>query len=175
MKWSELYYDDFYIPYDEKQKAVRGYFLASLGVDLNHIPEEFFERCQYLELGELQFEEYHRQKIFVCDIVGSCSKDYAGDAWITAFLKIKRGSEYILRGIATSGKIFYILKRKLQSISAIKLIRQDGKLFIERNGNHRVTFYKMMYFAQISKDDVDLEKIKRRFWLYADVRDAKTY
>lgn len=42
MKWSELKYSkDYYIPFDENQKVIRGFLLSMLGLDLNHIPAYF--------------------------------------------------------------------------------------------------------------------------------------
>ena len=43
MRWSEMKTENFYMPYDENQRVIRGFFLRTLNLDLNlsliHISE----------------------------------------------------------------------------------------------------------------------------------------
>lgn len=173
MKWSDLSYgDEFYLPYTENQRAVRGYFLHTLGVDLENIPQEFFEPCLLYDNKNKRFSEYQSQKIFIGDILGSSYSDYAGDTWIMAFLKIKRAAAYITAGRVTPNKYFWMLKKPTAEQNApIKLTHTKRGYYVDGNGNHRITMYKMMYFAALSKGDISNPHQLCKYWLYAKVRE----
>ncbi|MBK5253357.1 MAG: hypothetical protein JJE03_02610 [Peptostreptococcaceae bacterium] len=144
MNWSDLTYSDFYIPYDENQKAIRGCWLTTLEISLEKIQTIFNERFDCFDSLKNK-ESYKEQKIMLSDIIGTSYRDY-GD------------------------------------MSIIKLSRlENGKYFVDGNGNHRVILYKMMMLAEIAKTDSHInlnnysmnfrriEKIRKKYWLNAYV------
>lgn len=176
MKWSELSYgNDFYIPYTENQRAVRGYFLHTLGIDLENIPEEYFEPCTLYNSEGHTFSQYSEQKVFVQNVLGSSYSGYAGDTWIMAFLKIKRAPKYIEMGEVTPSKYFWMLKQPAYKQNApIKLTQTKDGFYIDGNGNHRITMYKMMYYAALSKSAPFKLRNLNYYWFYANVRQELT-
>ena len=173
MKWSALSYgEEFYIPYTENQRAVRGFLLRTLGIDLENIPRDFFEPCLFYDKENKHFGEYRNKKVHVRDIIGTSYADYAGDTWIIAFLKIKRAHDYIVNGNVTRGKYFRMLKRPVYEQDVpVHLTHTKQGYFIDSNGNHRITMYKMMYLAELSSQDFSYEPQPQRYWLYAKVRE----
>lgn len=173
MKWSDLSYDDndFYIPYSENQQVVRGYFLRTLGIDLENIPEDLFKPCLLYNPNGKKFSEYKSQKVFVWEVLGSSYADYAGDSWLMAFLKIKRAPAYTQNGDVTPNKYFWMLKRPIHKQNApIKLTKARDGFYIDGNGNHRITMYMMMYLAALSKSNSYHRRELNRYWFYAKVR-----
>ena len=184
MKWSELSYsdEDFYIPYDENQRAVRGFLLTTLGVDLEHLPRILFQ--PYLLFNRTEFSEEYAQKVYVSDIIGTSYSDYGGISIIESFIRIKRACHYIQDGCVTRGKYFHMLKKPVNDQPVpIRLSRlDDGRYYVDGNGNHRVVLYKIMMLAEIAStyewarsDDYDLnyigfEDITKKYWLNALVK-----
>ena len=141
MKWSELSYDDndFYIPYSENQRVVRGYFLRTLGIDLENIPEDLFKPCLLYNPNGKKFSEYKSQKVFVWEVLGSSYADYAGDSWLMAFLKIKRAPAYIQNGelhLTLAGVDKKKGAAQLNSLSDFRL----GKIFLPDCGRRTVRY-----------------------------------
>ena len=161
MKWSELSYTNknYHIPFDDNQKAVRGFFLWKLGIDLENIPNIFNEQHQYHKKkietennnNKKYYERFISQKVFLDDIVGTSSETYGGMEIIQSFMKIKRADFYIKEGYVTRNKYFHMLKKPTsQQENRIILSRLDnGNYFVDGNGNHRVVLYKIMMFAEI--------------------------
>ena len=187
MKWSEVSYgDSFYIPFDENQRAIRGFWLTTLGIDLNSLPEIFFnEQFSFYE-GQKPVS-YSEEKVCLPSIVGTSYKDYGGSAIIESYLKIKRACHYINDGLVTRGKYFHSLKKQIadQQIPVILSRNQDGTYFVDGNGNHRIILYKMMMYAEIGikypnayihRPDFNncktLSNITNKYWLNARVNNA---
>nr|WP_326184533.1 hypothetical protein [uncultured Oscillibacter sp.] len=187
MKWSDFSYDDFYIPYDENQKAIRGFLLATLNVDLNNIPAIFNEDFSFTPSIESSEDTYIEKKVFLTDIVGTSYSEYGGKSIIQAFMRIKRASTYIRQGRVTRSKYHYMLKRPArQQPCPIKLSydKDSNTYWVDGNGNHRVILYKIMMLAEIAEkyewacsEDYDIHyngfsDIRNRYWLYALVRNT---
>lgn len=183
MKWSELKYSkDYYIPFDENQKVIRGFLLSMLGLDLNCIPAYFNDvwKVYPKQQGNIFIE----QKVRVSQIIGTSYKEYGDIPLIEAFMKIKRGDKWIKSGEVTKGKYFYSLKKQCdQQQNPILLSKlEDGRYYVDGNGNHRVIFYKIMMLSEIycrlqecgCEEEYDgdyiLPEIDRIFWLNAKVR-----
>ena len=149
MKWSEMETENFYIPYDENQRAVRGFFLRSLKLDLNNIPFIFWE--PFTKFERVPYSYSSEQKIYVRDIIGTVHGDYGGLPLIQAYMRLKRGDKWILLGEVTRGKYFYNLKRPtVQQLTPICVSPVgNGKYFVTNNGNHRTILYKLMMMAEI--------------------------
>ena len=129
-RWGNMDYEqEFYIPFDENQKAVRGALLVQLGVNLEHLDEKLFEPCEYYEKDGKRFSPQRIEKVFVADIAGTCYKDYACETWIHTFARIKRADKYILNGAVTRGKYFKMLKAPAR-FSCVSLIKsKEGKYY----------------------------------------------
>lgn len=182
MKWSNFTYSEFYIPCDENQKAIRGYWLTTLGLDLEKIPTILREPYYYYGTGTKNGKPTP-QKIFLKDIVGTSHSDYGEMELIQAYMRIKRAGYYISNGYATRNKYFYALKQPVYKQAApVTLSRLDNdKFFVNSNGNHRVILYKMMMLSEIAllypyayDDDFDFgcagfDDIKKKYWLNAMV------
>lgn len=172
MKWSEVDCPKrVYGPLDENEKAVRGFFLRSIGIDLENIPESLFENCVFLDTKNLDLTAEYEAKVHVQDIVGTKHTCYGGGSWLDAFLEEHRAVAHILQGHVTKGKYFRMLKQHIDDpYMCVHLIKtKDGKYYISKNGNHRVTFYKLMYFADLENECNNLHL----YWLYALVQDEK--
>lgn len=170
MKWSEIDCPGrVYGQLDENEKAARGYFLNSIGIDLEDIPEELFEPCVlYSSVGK-QYSKEYEAKVHIRDIVGTKHTVYGGKNWICAFLEEHKVKDHIMCGHTTRGKYFRQLKKHTHvNEPCVRLIMgKDGKYYVSGNGNHRVTFYKMMYFA----DAANKKKNLHLYWLYARVQN----
>lgn len=185
MKWSDMTYDDFYIPYDENQKVIRGFFLTTLNVDLNHIPPIFnenFSLCESISETSCRFIE---KKVPLSSIIGTSYQEYGNKSIIQAYMRIKRAHEYIRQGIVTRGKYFYMLKSdvRCQKIPIILSYNAHGNYYwVDGNGNHRVILYKMMMLAEIAEkyewarsDGYDINymgfhDVRKKYWLKALVK-----
>lgn len=180
MKWSEINCGTWrHSPYDENEQTVRGSLLVSFGVDLEEVPDIFFEECKYYNKKGRTYNEYNLEKVFVEKIIGSSYDMYSNIPWIETFQKIKRANDYILSGCVT--KKIYLKQMKKPPIcefDAIKLSKNEKSYFVDGNGNNRVTLYKMMYYSEISKygevqNDWSIKGRKttnNNYWLYALVR-----
>jgi len=187
LKWSELTYSNFYIPYDENQKAIRGFLLTTLGINLEEIPFIFNEPFNYYEGNEAHKDKLYVHKVFLNEIVGTSYADYGGMEIIQSYLRIKRADSYIKDGLITPNKYFYMLKKSVNEQDApIILSRLDnGKYFVDGNGNHRIVLYKIMMLAEIAynysyayDEDYDFsywpfDDIGKKYWLNAKVRIIK--
>lgn len=184
MKWSDLSYDDYYIPYDENQRAIRGFLLTTLGVDLENLPRILFEPFEYFGSQSQQFTKEAAQRIYLDDIIGTSYRDYGNKSVIDAFLRIKRARHYIQQGKVTRDKYFYWLKKPVfeQRAPIILSKTQDDLYFVDGNGNHRVIMYKIMMLSEIAQkyewvcgDSYDFSRreynrfqnITRKYWLNA--------
>jgi len=78
LKWSELTYSNFYIPYDENQKAIRGFLLTTLGINLEEIPFIFNEPFNYYENNEAHKHTINAHKVFLNEIIGTSYAVYGG-------------------------------------------------------------------------------------------------
>lgn len=78
MKWSDFTYSDsdFYIPYDENQKAIRGYLLTTLGINLEIIPTILHEPFHYYEFNRSCKDTLYPQRVSLSDIIGTTHQDY---------------------------------------------------------------------------------------------------
>ena len=185
MKWSDFTYDDFYIPYDENQRAIRGFLLTTLGVDLNNIPTILQERFEYIPEDRAE-KNLIEKKVILSDIIGSSYHDYSDMSIIESFMRIKRGDAYIQQGAVTRGKYFHMLKQHCaQQRSPIILSenKESNYYWVDGNGNHRVVMYKIMMLAEIASkyewarsESYDIsfkgfEDIRRKYWLRAYVRE----
>ncbi|MBR0599781.1 hypothetical protein [Sinanaerobacter chloroacetimidivorans] len=186
MKWLDLSYSDFYIPCEDNQKTVRGYLLASFGVDLERLPFIFFEPFNKHKTQSGCGGAFTERKVLLSDIFGTSHNDYGGRDIITAFMKIKRAKEYILSGRVTKNKYFRMLKKPVDKQDAPVVLSQvDGKYYVDGNDNHRVIFYKIMMLAEIHANchhDCTNEcvltrdefmRIRKKYWLNAKVRHFK--
>lgn len=105
MRWSEMKAENFYIPYDENQRAVRGFFLRALNLDLNNIPYIFWE--PFTKFERIPYSHSTEQKIYVRDIIGTVHEDYGDLPLIQAYMRLKRGDKWLLQGEVTRGKYFF--------------------------------------------------------------------
>lgn len=183
MKWSDFTYSDFYIPYDENQRAIRGFWLTTLEINLEKIPMILHEPFDYYESNQTHKDTLHPQKVLLSEIVGTSYPDYGNMKIIESYMRIKRARYYIEAGRVTRGKYFYMLKKPVYEQAApVKLSRfEDGKYFVDGNGNHRIILYKMMMLADIAAnypyandDDYDcsfmgFNDIRKKYWLNAMV------
>ena len=174
MKWSDVKCDSWvHSPFDENERAIKGFALASWGMDLENIPDKCFDKCaRYYPEGR-QFSGYRQEKIYVSDIIGSSYDMYSNISWIEAFQKIKRASGYILRGDTTIGKYQWQLKKScVNQWNDIKLTRTNTGLFVDGNGNHRIIIYKMMLFSESAMCSAyEANSINNRYWLNAMVKN----
>ena len=186
MKWSDMTYDDFYIPYDENQRAIRGFLLTALGVDLNNIPAIFNEYFAFYESESQKNETFTERKIYLSDIIGTSYQDYGDKSIIQSYMRIKRAPYYITQGKVTRGKYFRMLKIPVDSQSCpIKLSKMgtEDRYWVDGNGNHRIILYKIIMLAEIAEkyewarsDDYDINymgftDIRKKYWLKALVRN----
>lgn len=179
MKWAELNYNDFYIPFDDNQRAIRGFWLTTLGIDLENMPTIFREPFKYIEDKNAYDNHYTECKVYLSDIVGTSYRDYGAEEIIKSYMKIKRATHYISKGCVTRNKYFHMLKKPTakQECPIILSKSQNGTHFVSRNGNHRIVFYKMMMLAEIAlkypytyDEDYDLSfkgfnDVRKKYWL----------
>ena len=181
-KWSEISYDGTYAHSDENRQAVLGYFLVSLGIDLERLPRYLFEPYTYYPSSTKRITAYTVEKVYVQDIVGTSRQEYAEDNQVLfSFMKLKRIKEYIMNGSVTRNKYLWMLKQKEQKYPIILSKSSDNSFYVDGNGNHRVLAYKIMMLAEIAHkyewvydDDYDLffkgfDEISKKYWIYARV------
>lgn len=180
-RWSEIIEKNKDI--DENRASICGFYLNCLGVDLMDIPDSIMVPCAYYETDGKRYDKPSMQKVYLDSIVGTSYKEYAGGTWLETMLRLHRADRYIKKGMALRGKYFRLMKQKqfVSDIPSICLSRDKiGKCYIDGNGNHRVTFYKlmqytdgMMYRAAVDQqfhvnDDRNRHML---YWLYAMVKD----
>lgn len=151
MRWSEMKTENFYMPYDENQRVIRGFFLRTLNLDLNNIPYIFWE--PFTKFERIPYSHSTERKIYVRDIIGTVHEDYGGLPLIQAYMRLKRGDKWILQGEVTRGKYFCHLKKSTaQQMTPICVSPAgNGKYFLNSNGNHRTILYKLMMMGDIRK------------------------
>ena len=186
MKWSEQTYSDYYIPFDENQRAIRGFFLTTLHLNLEDLPYILNQPFEYRSRNDCTFTDYSPRKVYLKDIVGTFYKDYGGRTILQSFMRIKRGAAWITKGETTRNKYFVQLKKPISNQSCPIMLAYDpevGKYWVDRNGNHRVIFYKIMMLAEIAEkyewpcsENFDLSfngfnDVAKRYWLNAMVHD----
>ena len=183
LKWSDYTYSDsdFYIPYDENQKAIRGYLLTTLGINLERIPAILHEPFFYYKNNRTYKDTHCAQKVSLSDIVGTTHQDYGDLKIIEAYMRLKRAPYHISEEHVTRNKYFHMLKKPVHNQKLpIKLSRlENGKCIIDGNGNHRIILYKIMMLSEIASkypyandDDYDLgcrifNDIRKKYWLNA--------
>lgn len=181
-KWSEISYNGVYAHSDESRQAVLGYFLVSLGIDLEKLPHNLFEPYSYFPPSVKKTKEYTLKKVYVRDIVGTSRKEYAEDNQVLlSFMKLKRIKDYILNGQVTKNKYLWMMKHMEQKCPVILSRNLDNTFYVNGNGNHRVLSYKIMMLAEIAQnykwvyeDDYDMtfngfDDITKKYWLYAHI------
>lgn len=188
MKWSDFTYtdSDFYIPYDENQKAIRGYLLTTLGINLEKIPTIIHEPFYYYKDYRTHKDSLNAQKVSLSDIIGTSHQDYGGMKMIESYMRLKRAPFYISEGYVTRNKYVHTLKKPVHEQKLpIQLSRLDnGKYIVDGNGNHRIILYKIMMLSEIASkyeyandEDYDLESItfndiRKKYWLRAMVHST---
>lgn len=188
LKWSDYTYSnsDFYIPYDENQRAIRGYLLTTFGVNLERIPAILHEPFFYFMNSRTCKDTLCAQKVSLSDIVGTTHQDYGDLMIIEAYMRLKRASFHIKDGSVTRNKYWHMLKKPIyqQELPIILSRLDNGKYIVDGNGNHRVILYKIMMLSEIASkypysndDDYDLECIKfhdirKKYWLNAMIHST---
>lgn len=178
MNWSEIF--DKYSKHrysHTKEKIIRGYFLCTiLDLDLENIPCELtYEKCLYYDPEGKEYGNLNFEKVHIKDIVGTSYREYAGGTWLDSFCQLHRISGYIECNSLTYTKYFHHMKDAGKPFHlAVRLVKtKDGKYYVCENGNHRVSIYKLMYFANMYHRSVQTYDIYNPeiFWLYAYVKE----
>lgn len=184
MKWSEILCKGIHRPADENIRAILGYLLITLGIDLENIPRIMFEKHdQYKRVPKNlgQEERWELRRVYISDIVGTTYDGYGKKSVIESFLELKRAPLYIKQNRVTRGKYHYMMKR-MQSIPVrLTQLPSSGKYVITHNGNHRIILYKLMMLSEIAQtyewscsDTYDLDylgfdDIRKKYWVLAEV------
>ena len=97
MKWSEIPCQGVHRPADENIRAILGYLLTTLGIDLENIPRIMFEKHdQYKKVPRNGINAtWEVRKVYLSDIVGTSYEGYGGKGVIESFLELKRAVLYI--------------------------------------------------------------------------------
>lgn len=183
-KWSEISYEGIYNKSDYNRQVVLGYFLITLGINLEKLPLNLFESYIHYPTKRNFDKEMQLQKIYVKDIVGTSRQEYAEDNQVLfSFMKLKRITDYIKQGSVTPNKYFHHLKKRTQKSPIILSRNSDDTFFVDGNGNHRVLTYKIMMLSAIAQkynwvydDSYNLsfkgfDDITKNYWLYAMVNE----
>jgi len=185
LKWSALKYSsDFYNPFDENQRAIRGFWLTTQGIDLENLPIIFNEQFKFYEKPCHDNYYLEDRKVYLNDIVGTSYKDYGNMKIIESYMKIKRADIYIAEGVVTKKNYDNMLRKPAnkQDLPVILSENQEGTYFIDGNGNHRVIFYKMMMLSEIALNSTYacdksfnfnrelFKEIKKKYWLNVRVK-----
>lgn len=184
MRWSDLDYDDFYIPWDENQRVIRGFWLINQGIDLENLPIIFNDQFRYFENLKCNNYKLEERKVYLKDIIGTSHSDYGNMEIIQSYMRLKRARDYIINNSATKLKYNKMLRKPInqQEIPIILSENKDGTYFIDGNGNHRIIFYKIMLFSEIALNykyvfdknfnfDRKLFKdITKKYWLNANIK-----
>ena len=171
MKLSEVkFYAPDHLLMNENKLAMRGALLHSFGVDLECLPETLFAPCVYVPTIKDGFFDVY-EKVYVKDIIGTTYEEYAGDTWLTTFLKVKRLDHYILKGCITKGKYLRMLKLDYwKQPPIVQLSKTPCGYVVDGNGNHRIAAYKMMYLADLASEDREVSsQAGRLYWLNAKI------
>ena len=187
VKWSEIPCQGVHRPADENIRAILGYLLTTLGIDLENIPRIMFEKHgQYKKVPRNGINAIWKlRKVYLSDIVGTSYEGYGGKGVIESFLELKRAALYIKENCVTRGKYHHMMKRNL-SEQPVRLteLPNTGKYVVTYNGNHRVIMYKLMMLAEIAQnyewacsDTYDLDylgfqDIRKKYWILAEVETA---
>ncbi len=180
MKWSEYDNRNFYKKYSENEKCIKGYWLTTLGIDLDDIPNVFNNDFILIKSKE-ESKEFIEKKVFLEDIVGTSHIDYSNIKIIESYIRLKRGCGYIEWNKVTKNKYFQMLRKPIvdQELPIILSKREDEKYYVDGNGNHRVIFFKMMMLAEIiekySDSEIDdyrygFKEVREKYFLMAKVR-----
>lgn len=179
LRWSDIVARNDGV--DENKASICGYYMNCLGVDLENISNSIVEPCALYETEEKHFKKPMFQRVYLETIVGTSYRDYAGDTWLDALLRLHRADRYIKKGAAVRGKYFRLMKQSYLDIPPVCLSRdKDGRCYVDGNGNHRVTFYKLMQLTDgmmekaVVKQWYHVEKERNAhtlYWLYAYIKD----
>lgn len=90
MRWSDLTHNTL----DENQRAIRGFWLITQGINLENLPTIFNEPFKLFE--KAQSFNIKERKVYLNDIVGTSYKDYGNMEIIKSYMKIKRADTYII-------------------------------------------------------------------------------
>lgn len=125
----------------EQEHIVKGYFLTKLGVDISSIPDYLNDECKSFDISNMKFGEYKIEKVYVKDIIGTKHSDYIMSEGVLRGKYLRMLKKPII--VWNNSYTQYYNKRT--SVDPVRLSRTTkGELFVDGNGNHRVTFYKMM-------------------------------
>lgn len=179
MRWSDIVNRNKDV--DTNISSICGFYLNCLGVDLENIPESIMTPCSRYETEGKKYGKPKLQKVYLDSIVGTSYKEYAGYTWLDTLLRLHRADRYIKNGMVVRGKYFWLMKQPCSDIPSVYLSRdKEGRLYVDGNGNHRVTFYKLMQFTDsimykaIAKQQFHVNEDRNRhtlYWLYAMVKD----
>jgi len=184
LQWSKMKNDNFYEPFDEKRKAILGFWLVKQGIDLDNIPPIFNECFSYFKKSECNNKKFQERKVFLNNITGTSHQDYGNMEIIKSFIRLKRAQFYILNDSVTKIKYTKLLKKtvKEQTVPIYLSQNADGSYYVDGQGNHRVIFYKMMLLSEIvSKNNYILNQgytlninsfqdICKKYWLNAYIK-----
>ena len=133
-KWSEISYNGVYAHSDESRQAVLGYFLVSLGIDLEKLPHNLFVPYSYFPPSVKKTKEYTLKKVYVRDIVGTSRQEYAEDNQVLlSFMKLKRIKDYILNGQVTKNKYLWMMKHMEQECPVILSRNLDNTFYVNED------------------------------------------
>lgn len=184
MKWLEMDNNNFYQPFDDKQKVIRGYWLIKQKINLEKLPEIFNEQFKKFDRRESDKEVYEQRKVYLDEIVGTSHNDYGGMKIIQAYIRLKRADMYILDNMVSKIKYNKMLRKNIveQEIPVILSQNEDGTYFVDGNGNHRIILYKMMMYSEIAtmsqksteslfyNNSISINDIKKKYWLIASIK-----
>lgn len=176
MKWSDIFdkYNEHRFSH-ENEKTIRGYFLCTtLELELENIPNELiYEKCQYFDTTGKKYGNMRVERVHISDIAGTSYKEYAGGSWLDSFCLLHRIIYYIADNKLTYNKCFYHMKDSGKSNNVRLAKTKEGEYYVKDNGNHRVTIYKLLYFANMYHRNIRRYDVynPKTFWLYAYVED----
>lgn len=186
VKWSEIKCEGLHRGIDENLRAVLGYLLTTLGIDLENIPRILFEKHEQYKLIPRNGinVKWELRKVYLSDIVGTSYQGYGGKSVLESFLVLKRAPLYIKQNCVTRGKYHHMMKRVMSIPIRLTELPCGGKYVVTHNGNHRVILYKLMMLAEIAQnyewscsDTYDLSyfgfcDIRKKYWMMAEVEVA---
>lgn len=180
MNWHDSICPESHVPFDENQRAILGYWLTTVGVDLENIPDIFSERYELFPKTNIHgFDQsyYTERKVMIKNIIGTSHEHYGDTSLIDAYMRLGRASDYIKSGCVTlkAYNLKFHKKASLQTCSQVILTKlPNGKFYVDGNGNHRVIFYKLMMLSEISKhqNSEAIHDIYKSYWINAFINPS---